>query len=140
MSGFFGRAIGLLNDSGAAAALPGLLNQVVGSGQGTPGGGLPALVEQLRAGGLGENVRSWIGGGENLPVTAQQIAAAIPPEQIESWAQRLGIPAEAVPAIMAHVLPHAVDQATPDGTMPDAEAPAPAPNFGSLVGRLFGGA
>jgi uncharacterized protein YidB (DUF937 family) len=138
MSGFFGQALGsLLGSGGGTAALPGLLTQIVGTGEGAAGGGLPALLQQFEAAGLGEHVRSWVGGGENLPISAAQVASAIPAEQLEGWAQQLGVPADAVPGLLAHVLPHAVDQATPEGTAaPEAVA---APNFGALVGRLFGG-
>jgi uncharacterized protein YidB (DUF937 family) len=139
MSGFFGQALGsLLGGSGAGSALPGLLQQIVGTGQGAGGGGLPALIQQLEAGGLGAQVQSWIGTGANLPVTAQQIAAAIPPERLQGWAQQLGLPPDAVSGVLAQVLPHAVDQATPAGTAaPEATA---TPNFGALIGKLFGGA
>jgi uncharacterized protein YidB (DUF937 family) len=137
MSGFFGQALGGLLGGGGAAALPGLLTEIVGTGQGAAGGGLPALLQQFEAAGLGQHVQSWVSGGENMPVSAEQVASAIPTEQLEAWAQRLGVPADAVPALLAHVLPHAVDQATPDGTAaPEAVA---SPNFGALVGRLFGG-
>ncbi len=137
MSGFFGQALGsLLGNSGAASALPGLLTQIVGTGQGAAGGGLPALIQQFEAAGLGDQVRSWIGGGENKPISAEQVASAIPADRLQGWAQQLGLPAEAVPALLAKVLPHAVDQATPEGTAaPEATA---TPDFGSLVGRLFG--
>jgi uncharacterized protein YidB (DUF937 family) len=138
MSGFFGQALGsLLGNSGAAAGLPGLLTQIVGSGEGAPGGGLPALLQQFEAAGLGEQVKSWVGTGANLPISAEQVAAAIPADKLQGWAQQLGVPPEAVSGLLAKVLPHAVDQATPAGTAaPEATA---TPDFGSLVGRLFGG-
>jgi uncharacterized protein YidB (DUF937 family) len=138
MSGFFGQALGgLLGGGGAAAALPGLLTEIVGAGQGAAGGGLPALLQQFEAAGLGAHVQSWVGGGENMPISAEQVASALPADKLEAWAQQLGVPPETVPALLAHVLPHAVDQATPDGTAaPEAVA---TPNFGALVGRLFGG-
>jgi uncharacterized protein YidB (DUF937 family) len=137
MSGFFGQALGGLLGGGGAAALPGLLTQIVGAGQGAAGGGLPALLQQFESAGLAEHVQSWLGSGENLPLTAEQVASAIPVETLEGWAQHLGVPAEAVPGLLAQVLPHAVDQATPNGTAaPEATA---TPNFGALVGKLFGG-
>jgi uncharacterized protein YidB (DUF937 family) len=137
MSGFFGQAIGsLLGNSGAAAGLPGLLTQIVGTGQGAAGGGLPALLQQFEAAGLGAHVQSWVGGGENMPLTADQVAAAIPAERLQGWAQQVGVEPEALTAVLAHVLPHAVDQATPNGSAaPEATA---MPDLGALVGRLFG--
>jgi uncharacterized protein YidB (DUF937 family) len=139
MSGFFGQALGsLLGESGGVTAeLPGLLTQILRTGQGQSGDGLPALLDQFEAAGLSEHVRSWVANGENMPISAEQVASAIPQQRLEEWAQQLGVPPETVPALLAHVLPHAVDQATPEGTAaPEAVAE---PNFGALVGRLFGG-
>jgi uncharacterized protein YidB (DUF937 family) len=137
MSGFFGQALGsLLGNSGAAAGLPGLLTQIVGTGEGAAGGGLPALLQQLQAAGLGEHVKSWVGTGANMPVSADQIASAIPADRLQGWAQQIGVAPEALTGLLAQVLPHAVDQATPNGT---AEPGATAmPDLGALVGRLFG--
>ena len=36
-------------------------------------GGLGGVVEQFRTQGLGNTVKSWVGTGENLPVTADQV-------------------------------------------------------------------
>ena len=137
MSGFLGQALGgLLGNSNVAAALPGLLTQIVGTGQGAAGGGLSSLLQQFEAAGLGTQIRSWIGNGENLPVTAEQVSAAIPAEKLQGWAQQLGIPPEQVSGLLAQVLPHAVDHATPAGTAaPEAVA---TPNFAGLIGKLFG--
>jgi uncharacterized protein YidB (DUF937 family) len=133
MSGFFGQALGsLFGNSGSAAGLPGLLTQIVSGGE----GGLPGLLQQLQSGGLGEQVKSWVGTGTNLPISAEQIAAAIPAERLQGWAEQIGVAPEALTGMLAQVLPHAVDQATPNGTVePGAVA---MPDLGALVGRLFG--
>ena len=138
MSGFLSQALGsLLGNSGqATGALPAVLAQMLGGKEGTSGGGLAELMQQLEAGGLGEQIKSWIGTGPNQPVTGQQIAAAMPADRMQSLAQQLGLPPEAASGLLAQVLPHAVDHATPNGTLPDAGSPMP--NFASLVGKLLG--
>lgn len=122
MSGFFGQIGGLIG-SGAATALPGLLTQILGTAQGAAGGGLPSLLQQFENAGLGEHVSSWLGSGENLPLTVEHVIAAIPPEQLEGWAAHLGISTEELAPVLAQILPHGVDQATPDGTVPNGTAP-----------------
>jgi uncharacterized protein YidB (DUF937 family) len=139
MSGFFGRAfaqLGGLLDSSQQGAAGNLLSEAISSA-----GGVSGLAEKFDQAGLGEHVRSWIGSGENLPVSAEDITRVFPPEQIAAWAQKHGLPADAVPQLLAHLLPHAVDDATPQGEVPpdDGSGTPSGPDLQGLVGRLFGG-
>ena len=54
-------------------------------------GGLSALVQNFNEKGLGEVVSSWIGNGENLPVSAEQIRSVLGSEQVQAIADKLGI-------------------------------------------------
>jgi uncharacterized protein YidB (DUF937 family) len=143
MSGFFGQiANGLMGNamsaaSGGAAmqALPGLLSQLVGAAEGSSAGGLPALIAQFEAAGLGEHVQSWISGETNMPIAPEQLGQALPPEQVASMAQQAGTTPEILLQMLAHALPHAVDQATPGGELPPSGVPLP--DFSVLLGRLF---
>ena len=51
-----------------AAVLPVVLSEVLGNGS---QGGLNAVVDKLQQAGFGDQVRSWIGNGQNLPITAE---------------------------------------------------------------------
>lgn len=137
MSGFFGQIVGGLMGNGAsiAAALPGMLTQLLGSAQGAAGGGLPGLLAQLENAGLGQQVSSWIGPGENMPIAAEHILAAIPAEQLDEWAAKVGVSHEQLATVLAEVLPHAIDHATPSGELPAAGASAP--DLSGLLGRFF---
>ena len=98
-----------------------LLTQLVGAAQGAAGGGLPALLAQMENAGLGAEVRSWVGHGENLPVTPEQLAAVFPQEQVQAWAKEAGTTPEAVLKLLAEALPELVHHATPEGTLPAGE-------------------
>jgi uncharacterized protein YidB (DUF937 family) len=115
MSEFLAQALG---------GLPGLLTQIVGVAQGAAGGGLPALLAQLENVGLGEQVESWVGHGDNLPVAPEQLEKVFPRDQLEAWATQAGTTPEALLKVLAEALPHAVNHATPDGKIPDHD-PAP---------------
>jgi uncharacterized protein YidB (DUF937 family) len=138
MSGFFGKAFeqlsGLL-DSGQQGAAGNLLSEAISSA-----GGLPGLIEKFDQAGLGDHVRSWIGSGGNLPISAEDITRVFPPEQIEAWAQQHGLPADVASQLLAHLLPHAVDSATPQGEVPpNAGGGTPSGlDLQALVGRIFG--
>ena len=79
------------------------------------------MVDKFRASGMGDKVNSWIAAGTaNLPITADQVKAALGNEHVASIAAKLGIdPAHAADKLAA-MLPQAVDAATPNGTLPDA--------------------
>ena len=50
-----------------AAVLPAVLNEVLGSNN---QGGLGAIVAKLQQAGFGDQVKSWLGNGHNLPISA----------------------------------------------------------------------
>lgn len=61
---------------------------------------MPMLLVQLENAGLSERVQSWLGHGENLPVTAEELGTALTPEQLNAWASHAGTTTDAVLRIM----------------------------------------
>jgi uncharacterized protein YidB (DUF937 family) len=91
----------------------GPLIQALGFAQGAAGGAFPALLAQLENAGLGEHVGSWIGHGENLPVSPQELEGVFTPEQLNILAEHTGATPAEVLEILSRELPEAVAQATP---------------------------
>lgn len=81
-------------------------------------GGLDGLLQKFKSGGLGEVVASWVGTGENLPVTGQQIQSVLGSEQVAAIARQLGVDPQQASAQIAQVLPGLVNKLTPGGQMP----------------------
>ncbi len=98
-----------------AAVVPVVLNQVLGSGG---QGGLSSIVAKLQQSGLGAQVSSWLGNGENLPITADQLKQVLSNDQVKQLAAKFGIPVDQVLAALAQQLPATVDQHSPNGTLP----------------------
>lgn len=99
-------------------------------------GGLPAILAQLQASGLGDQVASWIGTGNNNPVSGNQIQDALGAEQVAQIAQQAGIePAHAATGL-AQLLPQIIDKLTPDGQVPQGDLLAQ--GMSMLKGKLFG--
>ena len=98
-----------------AAVLPVVLSEVLGSGG---QGGLSAIVAKLEQAGLGEQVKSWIGNGPNLPITAEQLQKVLGNDTVRQLAAKYNIPVDQITQILAQQLPKAVDQASPDGKLP----------------------
>jgi uncharacterized protein YidB (DUF937 family) len=99
-----------------AAVIPVVLSEVLGSKDGQ--GGLSAIVAKLEQAGLGDQVKSWIGNGQNLPITADQLQQALGSDTAKQLAARFNIPLDQLTKILAEQLPLAVDHASPNGTLP----------------------
>jgi uncharacterized protein YidB (DUF937 family) len=97
------------------AVLPAVLGEVLGNGG---QGGLSAIVAKLQQGGLGDQVKSWIGNGQNLPITAEELQQVLGSDTVKQLAARFNIPVDQLSQILAQQLPKAVDQASPNGTLP----------------------
>ena len=94
------------------------LEHLLGTIENAGSGALQALLVQLEAGGLAEQVRSWVGHGPNSPVTPEELSRAFTPEQLDELALRTGTSPDVLLAQLANDLPDAVHRATPDGHAP----------------------
>jgi uncharacterized protein YidB (DUF937 family) len=81
-------------------------------------GGLNGVLEKFKENGLAEQVASWVGKGENLPITAEQIASVLGNGPLAEMAAKFGIDANHLSAQIAEHLPSMVDKLTPNGEMP----------------------
>jgi uncharacterized protein YidB (DUF937 family) len=97
-----------------AAAAPALISAALAK---TNLGNLQGIVNQLQQGGLGDQVKSWLGSGGNMPVSAEQLKAALGNEQVRQIAAQLGVPVDQALKLLSEHLPGAVDQASPNGTL-----------------------
>jgi len=96
-----------------ASVMQGLLG-MLGSGH---AGGLAGMLQAFEQGGLGQAAASWVGNGQNVPVTAEQVQSVLGSEKIQELAQRAGIPPEAASQAIAAVLPGLIDKLTPNGQL-----------------------
>ncbi len=101
----------------SAAVIPVVLGEVLGKGG---QGGLNAIVAKLEQAGLGDQVKSWIGNGQNLPITAEQLQQVLGSDTVKQLAARFNIPVDQLAKVLAQQLPLAVDHASPDGKLPNA--------------------
>jgi uncharacterized protein YidB (DUF937 family) len=91
------------------SAAPALINALLGR---TQFGDLNGLLAQLQQGGLGAQVQSWLGNGANMPITADQLKAALGNPQVQDIARHLGLPVDAALNMLSEHLPKVVDQAS----------------------------
>ena len=83
-------------------------------------GGLGGLVNKLKQGGLGDVVNSWVGSGQNQPVSPGQLGSALGPNIMKKVSQMTGLSEDDLNKQLSQVLPGLVDKLTPSGQMPTA--------------------
>ncbi|MDI9849401.1 YidB family protein [Rhodoblastus sp. 17X3] len=103
----------------------GLLGQLGGLLAGAAGGaavsgGLGSLLEQFRNSGLGQQADSWVGTGQNHPITPDQINSVIGHGKLAEIAQQAGLDPAQLSQLLAQALPTIVDKLTPGGQLPKA--------------------
>lgn len=96
------------NQGGMASAAMDLINK---------NGGISGLLEKFQGAGLADAAASWVGKGENLPVSGDQISSALGSGAIAEMAAKFGITPEILASQIAQHLPGIIDKATPDGVV-----------------------
>jgi len=78
-------------------------------------GGLEGILEKFKAGGLADEAASWVGKGENISISADQVASVLGSGAVSDIAAKLGMDANDVSGKIAEYLPQIIDKMTPDG-------------------------
>jgi uncharacterized protein YidB (DUF937 family) len=81
-------------------------------------GGLGGLLNKLEQGGLGDQTKSWVGSGQNQPVSPSQLGSALGPSILKSVSQLTGLSEEDLTKQLSQVLPGVVNGLTPNGRLP----------------------
>jgi uncharacterized protein YidB (DUF937 family) len=81
-------------------------------------GGLPALLQSFHDKGLGDIVSSWVGTGQNLPISAEQVQQVFGNDQLKALAAKAGITSGVAGSSLAQLLPVLIDKLTPNGQVP----------------------
>jgi uncharacterized protein YidB (DUF937 family) len=116
--------MGLMDTLQGLLKSSGVQDKLIKSVQGMVGDGSMSL-DKLKAradqAGLGDIFDSWVGKGENKPISADQVKQAADPQNLQRTADEAGISTDEAAEQLSKALPHVVDQMTPDGVLPAAE-------------------
>jgi len=99
-------------------------------------GGLNQLLAKFQQAGLADHVASWVGSGQNLPISADQLKAALGGGTIADLAGKLGLSHDQTAGGLANLLPQLIDHLTPQGQV--TEGSALESGLAALAGKLFG--
>jgi uncharacterized protein YidB (DUF937 family) len=90
-----------------------------GAGMGGGMGGLGALLEQMQQAGLGDQARSWVGTGQNMPVSPDAMSQIFGEGGIGAIARQAGLTPQETSEGLSELLPDVVNHVTPTGEVPD---------------------
>ena len=118
--------MGLFDSILAAASgktdAPGEANPLMGilGGLLAQSGGLQGLASKFAQSGQGNAFQSWVGVGENQPVSNDQIQNVLGSEQVNAIATKMGVDPAVASTFLAEYLPKIVDKLTPAGKIDPA--------------------
>jgi uncharacterized protein YidB (DUF937 family) len=126
MGGGLGDVLGgMLGGNRGGGGLGDVLGSVLGGGIGGTGsgslGGLGALLAQFQKAGFSDHVASWVGTGDNTPLSADAIGQVFGNDALGHIAKQAGVSTDDASAGLAQLLPQLVDHLTPNGQMPAAD-------------------
>ncbi|WP_374729135.1 YidB family protein [Caballeronia ptereochthonis] len=81
-------------------------------------GGIMGLLQRFQQHGAGDIVQSWIGTGENKPISPDTLTNVLGQDNVGALAQKAGVSGDQLSGMLAAVLPHVIDRATPNGEVP----------------------
>ena len=115
LDSILGAVTGKTDSSGGAAQLIGVLGGLLAQS-----GGLQGLANKFAQSGQGNAFQSWVGMGENQPVSSNQIQNVLGSEQVSAIATRMGVDPAVASTFLAEYLPKIVDKLTPAGKVDPA--------------------
>ena len=118
--GLLDDVLGMAGVGGKQAQHPGALGAIMDYINSPQVGGLSGLQQMFHNQGLGGVISSWIGTGQNLPISQDQLQSVLHSEALQNVAAKAGIDPSQLTGMMSQLLPHVVDKLTPNGQVPDS--------------------
>ena len=119
------------------AAVAGLDQAIQGAG------GLDGLLAKLRAGGLSDEVDSWVSTGTNAEVEPDRLASALGADTVQHLSAGSGLDVKQLLPLLAMFLPQIINALTPNGQVPsgglNGATGGGLGDLGGILGGLLGG-
>lgn len=131
VTGALGGALGGAKGGAKSGGVNAILLQQLVAMLGKPGA-LGNLTSAFQQNGLGNILQSWIGTGQNLPISGEQVQQVLGAGTLGEIASKAGIGAPEAATALSGLLPQVVDKISPDGKSPGAT------DIGGLLGKFLG--
>jgi uncharacterized protein YidB (DUF937 family) len=122
LGGALGGGAGGQGNQGTAALVQLAMQLLAGNaGQGgRSGGGLMEVLQQFQQAGLGSQADSWVGTGQNMPISPEQLMQVFGRGRVEQMAASSGMDVDQVSSGLSDLLPQLIDRVTPQGRVEQA--------------------
>jgi len=129
-----GSALGGSPQQGGGGALMSVIAAMLANGQsgGSAGGGLAGLIEQFQRSGQGDVIDSWVGTGQNQAISPDQLGSVLGGDLLGQLTRQTGMGQGDLLGQLSLLLPQLVDQATPEGHVPEGGLG----DIGAILGRF----
>jgi uncharacterized protein YidB (DUF937 family) len=117
--GLFDSILGTVSGKSGASGQANPLIGIVG-GLLAQSGGLQGLANKFSQSGQGNAFQSWVGMGENQPISSDQIQKTLGSDQVKALAAKMGVDPAQASNFLAEFLPKVVDKLTPAGKIDPA--------------------
>lgn len=125
LDGILGSVLGGNSGGGSNPLLQIAMQMLANKGGGGTGGGamdamggLGGIISAFQKGGLGHLTDSWVGTGDNLPVSGDQLSQVLGSDKISQIASQLGMSQSDAAGGLAKILPDLINHVTPNGQVP----------------------
>ena len=135
--GLMDTVMGLVGKSGGGKDVMSQLSTML-TGKGGDGMGLSRLMDQFKGAGLGDKADSWVGTGENQPLSPDEVEKAIGADRLAKMSKETGKSVDELKQDLSTAIPESVNKLTPEGKMPnpsDLMNMAKNLDLGSLFGK-----
>jgi len=102
-----------LGAAGGGAAILALVMQLL-----QQRGGLDGLLRQMQQTGHGDAAQSWVGTGQNQPISPDALSQIFGSGALQQMAQQFGMSTNELSGSVAQALPEVVNRMTPNGNVP----------------------
>ncbi|MEE9322330.1 MAG: YidB family protein [Granulosicoccus sp.] len=95
----------------------GIMDALSGLTGGDGGLDIGGLAEKFKAGGMGDQVKSWLGDGDNEAVSGEQIKSVFGADKIGEVASKMGVDADSAADQLSQAVPTLLDKASSGGSL-----------------------
>lgn len=99
-------------------------------------GGLGGVVDKFRQAGMGAQADSWVGTGQNMNLSADQLQQVFGSGALGDLASKLGMSQDQAGSALSQMLPELINQLTPQGQVTEEGENSVAEGLQSLLGNL----
>jgi uncharacterized protein YidB (DUF937 family) len=99
-------------------------------------GGLGNVLGKFRDAGMGDQADSWIGTGQNMNISPNQLEQVLGSDALSDIAAKFGMSQNQAGSAMSQVLPELINQLTPQGQVTQDSENSVAEGLNALAGSL----